>query len=495
MSTGELKTVAWLFLVYFVAYSFEINNFNISIDDEFLAYSPRSTFVEIGRWVHPLVRESLWPQPVSPAGPYIIFGICVCLGYLYSLRAFGVEKFEFFHFGSFAAFILLPVWSSQLEFSANIIPLGIAMVSASAAVLLTVSSIDGRRAKNAGRLIIAAVLLAVTAGAYQSAILVFPVLMIGVLLRQRLMPADRRAADFLVPLCISSGVLVVSIGIYLLVSTAVMRGYGIQPSAYGQHFVHPDVLFAHPRTVLRDVLHDLRGVYFSWWTAFGAARYVFSWTLIAGLAVSLYPARNSIAKATLAAASLLAMVALPAAFTILAGGGLPLRTLVATPSVFLMVMLLFHHSTQFRAIRQLAGAAVILVALQGLYIQSMYQARTNLVQKQDLLTAAALNSDILRVVETTGVEPIRVDFRGYRRSVSIYPLVPTTTSGASFFEWDDGNSYRMVRYMNLIGFHRYVSIDLEERERIRSNYRAMPSWPAPGSVKLLNDVVLVKLSD
>ena len=82
-----------------------------------------------------------------------------------------------------------------------------------------------------------------------------------------------------------------------------------------------------------------------------------------------------------------------------------------------------------------------------------------------------------------------------QRSASVYPLVYTTTSGASFFEWDDGNPLRMVRYMNLVGYPQYVPVAIDQRPRFASVYQEMPIWPMEGSVKLLDGVVLVKLSE
>jgi hypothetical protein len=133
--------------------------------------------------------------------------------------------------------------------------------------------------------------------------------------------------------------------------------------------------------------------------------------------------------------------------------------------------------------------------LFGLYVHSIYQARTSLVQKHDFLLASSLNDSIARFLTENEEHPIRVDFHGFIQPESVYPVLPTTTNGASFFEWDGGNPYRMVRYMNMIGFHRYVSISEKDREMLSPLYEEMTVWPLKGSIRIANGVVLVKLSE
>ncbi|MEC8028386.1 MAG: hypothetical protein VX170_12000, partial [Pseudomonadota bacterium] len=78
---------------------------------------------------------------------------------------------------------------------------------------------------------------------------------------------------------------------------------------------------------------------------------------------------------------------------------------------------------------------------------------------------------------------------------TVYPAVPTTTAGASFFAWDGGSPARMVRLMNLIGYTRFVSLPPQRRQELHGHYAGMPVWPRPGSVKAVGGVVLVKLSN
>ncbi|MGB1006935.1 MAG: hypothetical protein ACPGVX_07140, partial [Thalassobaculaceae bacterium] len=90
---------------------------------------------------------------------------------------------------------------------------------------------------------------------------------------------------------------------------------------------------------------------------------------------------------------------------------------------------------------------------------------------------------------------VAIDFHGRIKPETVYPAVPTTTAGASFFAWDGGSPARMVRLMNLVGYARFMSLSPARRRELAGHYAAMPVWPRPGAVKVVSGVVLVKLSD
>jgi len=291
LSHRESGTAVILFFLYAICYAYQITNFSISIDDEELVFSSSSQFVELGRWMHPLIRETFWPQVVTPFGPYLIFGVCICLGYVYLLKSFGLKKIELFHLAAFSGFILFPVWFAQLEFAGNVIPLGIGVLAISLATTLTLDAIEHPSGRIAA-LSSSALLVAIATGCYQSAILIFPVLVIGVAVYKDLILEDRISV-FLRSILILIAVLLLSVAIYLVMARLVMLGYGIGPSKYGLSFVDPHAILTRPMAVMNAVVGDLQGMYFSWWKDYGAAPYVFSWVVIGGFAVLLISTARS----------------------------------------------------------------------------------------------------------------------------------------------------------------------------------------------------------
>ncbi|EGV28581.1 hypothetical protein ThidrDRAFT_3649 [Thiorhodococcus drewsii AZ1] len=495
LTQEDLKIFGHLFLIFFVSYAYEITNFNISIDDEILAYQSASKFVDLGRWLFPLIRESFWPQVITPLGPYILFGLCIALGYLYILRAFGIFRPALFHYSAFAAFILFPIWPAQLEFNANVIPLGVATLAISTSILLASRPIDTSFSKGVWHIIAPAALISIAAGAYQSAVLIYPVIITGVFLQNRLKPTFSPATKNTRHVIAATSILLLGCIIYLAIAAIAMKIYGIPPSPYGSSFVNIKTLFSAPQNALSGMMQNLWNVYFAWWKPFGTASYAIPTTILTGAAIALYAARDSRQKILWVLLGVTLILASPAAFCLLSGHELPLRTLLGAPFALLVLLLLFYHSTNSDTTRKAALAAALLIALEGLYIQSIHQARSALAQKHDMLLASAINTDILRTPNLPKRGPITIDFSGAKKFESVYPALPTTTAGASFFEWDGGNPYRMVKYMNLIGYHRYIAVDQETRARIAPHYSTMPEWPLEGSIKVVDGVVLIKISD
>jgi hypothetical protein len=74
-------------------------------------------------------------------------------------------------------------------------------------------------------------------------------------------------------------------------------------------------------------------------------------------------------------------------------------------------------------------------------------------------------------------------------------IQPAELFGTSFYEQDEGNLYRVYLYMELQGVSGFTPVPLIGRPDLIAAQQAMPSWPAAGSIKLVNGVVIVKLSN
>lgn len=68
------------------------------------------------------------------------------------------------------------------------------------------------------------------------------------------------------------------------------------------------------------------------------------------------------------------------------------------------------------------------------------------------------------------------------------------TFGASFFEWDSGNRYRIAAFLRLSGLS-VIGAEDEERVRIASYANLMPPWPSPGWLKVDGKTIVIKFSD
>jgi hypothetical protein len=494
LTRAELRILFHLIVIFCLLYAYELTNFNLSIDDEVIAFSPSSHFAEMGRWVHPLIRETLFPQPIVPGIGMMLFAVFLSMSYLYTIRMLGVEIPSLFHYILWAAYCLYPSWIAQLEFSANIIPLGVGVLAISMAATLGTARKFRLQAGSAGTLLLVSFLCAMAMGAYQSLLIGYMALSLGWYARSLLQTKEHAelqdAKGYFLTL---TAVLALSITLWLIIAKGVMAFYGLEASAYGKSFINFDHVIRNISATLHVFLRECYLLYYGFWIDFGPAGWIFVSALLAGV----FLAAKSLGgfRKYLTVLILIIVVFLPACIVLASGELLPLRTFIAAPLAFLIVLLLAYQSTRQTSHRWLVMGFTGLVALQGLYINSIYQARSWAVQKHDLLLATAINAEVMSLGMRKSSGLTEIDFHGFIKPKLVYPEIPTLAGGASFFEWDGGKPYRMVRYFHILGLDTYSMTTPEKREKIQVYYADMPAFPEKGYAKVVDNVVLVKLSE
>jgi hypothetical protein len=242
-------------------------------------------------------------------------------------------------------------------------------------------------------------------------------------------------------------------------------------------------------------------MYFRSWQHIGAAGITFFIALLVScfVCVRCAPAGQRIESACW----LLLLTLLPAVLELTAGDRLPLRTFLGAATVLCCLLLLAYSACSALPLyRRMVAVLATLVVMQGMYVNAVAQARGWAVARHDQALAAALYGELVRQnVGEGSSHPIRVHFsgmqpfgEGYVFLNRHYPIENSTTTGASFFAWDGGNFWRIVGYMNLLGYTDLQPFDPQPQEAVRAAYASMPSWPAPGSVTHFEGGFLVKLS-
>ena len=75
-------------------------------------------------------------------------------------------------------------------------------------------------------------------------------------------------------------------------------------------------------------------------------------------------------------------------------------------------------------------------------------------------------------------------------------LEKTEIFGGSMYNWDNGNNYRMIHFFLESNIAEYKMIDTKEQYNIvKDSIAKMPIWPDYGSVKMFNNIVVVKLGN
>jgi hypothetical protein len=454
----------------------------LSIDQEKaadLGESFNGIWLSQGRWMAYILYQYILPVPVLPYFTAVLFGLCAVISYFLVLISCN-RKFDLVTTVSFISLIAFPIWSCILEFASNAAAAGVALTFCGFAAFLLVNMIEGQ-AKHKWALMTAQIALVTMATAtYQAFIFVYLVMGLAVLILRS--DIEKEKIGLFITISVVS---VAAVILQLSGQTIVIWWTGYDPK-YIAHFFQPQVLFHSPVMVMDKSVRSIIGIYAGSRSVYGAP--LWSSSVIIALAAAAVFSRPSLTRIVLFFAVLLA----PFPLVVFAGGSMPLRTFLDVPIV-MWVCTIIALEGHLKGLRIAAIAAVALLGLQSVAAISQYQANRELVGKFDQSTAGALYQRIAEVADVR--KPQKVDFFGWIDRKPLYPIALGSSSGGSFFQWGLGSPSRMVSYMRVLGYRNMVAVSHDRHVQLRSSFASMPSWPAPGSVRKFEDVVLIKLGD
>ncbi len=487
-----------LLFIFILFYFFRLAAFSISIDDEFGAVrdSPDVWLVQ-GRWTLYLFERYVISQQVLPFFPFLVFGGCIAVSYRLLLSAFGIERLGKIDYLAFSLYAAYPIWIFSLSFFSNTMAFGIGQLLAVVAVYNIGVALSlhntGAAARRATLPMVRACLFGAAAiGMYQSFVFSVASLSLGLIVADTL----RTNAGWRATLvrCAWAGVGVVScIVVYEFMQWMLLAVTRLGGERYVANFLNWDALRTNPWHVVVAVIVNGLQTYGGSAAVFGTTLASYAIIVFLGfLSILLWPSRSW--RSRLIALLLTALLAaLPFLLHIAAGGNLPARTLVAVPAVMWLLARIGSASPR-RAVAFAMMCAVMVGALQSLYALNLLQTANEFARKHDEALAVEIFERVVTIDPHIADGPVPVlDFYGAQPFDSIYPRPIPATMGYSFFEWDGGNSYRIVAYLHLLGYPRFEVAGQPQRRQNDAVFREMPSWPAPGSVRNFNGVILVKL--
>lgn len=498
--SGFLRALGILLLVFAAFYAVKLATPSLAIDDELAVFRDTPDYwVGQGRWVTYLIERFALPQPVLPFLPTALFGLLLSIAYLILLRgagiAGGVEAYL-----AFPLFCAFPTWFFLVEFQANTPPAAVGVLAAAASAYWFARAIDARPRgggfswRTLARACAAIAFAAVAMGVYQANTLLLVVLGLAMIAFRALSDRERSAATVFVEIVL----LALTVGLALLVYAGVLalfRAVMHVAPEYIDSFMRPDLLLANPHEVLRRTFVTLWRVYTGAHQVYGAYAFAYGPILLLGFAaLAVTPQlRGRPGVRALLVAMLAGMVLVPFAIHPISNAWLPFRALVGVPAVMWFCALV-ALTVPLRWLPRVTLVVVGLALLQTLYVGNLLRGANALVRQHDALVGAALYARIAEVApDFDRHRPYRMAFHGAWPFTSPYRYIDTATAGASFFEWDKGNSGRIVAYMNLLGFSNLVVAPPEEREALAKAFSSMPIWPARGSVVVKDDLILVRL--
>ncbi len=501
---GILFLVSWLGLM--VVYFFPLSHFTLSIDGEFEDNFHHT--IALGRWGHALLRAWLLPEPYIP-----YFTLLVALAVLAMAAVIGAAmlKLPLWQGVAFSAvFASTPQLAYQLQFinQADTVAVGYVLMVVGVALfqrsLYAPGSQWGRSLWWAGA--VACWLYAIAI--YQSLVILAPVMWMGVLLlapEARAMSIKRQFAS----LCGLGGSLVVAALLYIVLSRW-FQAYLVGDTSYAQlnegylerFVVLGDDLGQYLQGVVRQMATLLSG------RAYYGAGTLALVTLAALLSLLLLvrrPGRTALWRGLL----LVGILITPMSLALTSNSPLPARVWVGVNlmSALIITWLLSQLSGMAHKrdpqhpqpaitlpARMLLGAIGIVTLVHIAWVSALFSSDHHLRQR-DILMANRIITSVYMQYPEVDLAHTPVYFHGAWQQPSRHSLPNASTFGGSFFAWDGGNNIRLERFFSYYGIARFSAADSAATRQALAVVGEMPTWPNPAAIRLLDDVLVIKLGE
>ena len=140
---------------------------------------------------------------------------------------------------------------------------------------------------------------------------------------------------------------------------------------------------------------------------------------------------------------------------------------------------------------------ILICAINFYYITKLFYS-SNKIFKHDLRTAEKIDEIILSKYPDFPLTEKKVFFYGYFPYEYHNPLRLKNSEifGGSFYSWDNGNNFRLINFFKVADVADYTLLGtMEDLNKVKDSIRTMPAWPNPNSIKMIDDIVVVKLGE
>lgn len=474
------KLFFFTFSLALLTYGFALTNFTLSIDNEIPIYPDYG--LDLGRWGQNLIRYHLFE------GHLQYFSLVLSL-FLFSLSAARLTKlFKFQNLTAYCfcgLFITFPQISYQVVFGmmADVAGLG---------VLLSVLSVElflkGFEEKSTNKKILLFLLMALvlvfTLSIYQALILV-PTAIYLILFFQSTFEDSFKLNLRIKKALLFGSVVLVSLVLYYLSVKVICPP--VQDQGYLSSFVSGESENRFLDFCSIWLKNIIGGFYY------GERTFILALILTLSLFVRFIIEKKLIAIRIL---SLFILLVMPFLISIIINNGYhPPRLYVATNLVFAFVIVFAVNHFKLNSFN-ITLVAFVLIGLTNFYFVTNLFYTANKIYKHDKKIAERIDYTIQTKYPSFSTTEKDVYFFGsfpydYHQR---FRLKNSEIFGGSIYSWDNGNNYRIINFFREADVAEYKMIDTKEKfSFIKDSIAKMPIWPDYESVKMFNNIVVVKL--
>jgi|SRR5208283_443359 len=480
--------VALLASIAISAYGFELFNLNLTIDEEVHAFSfPGYQWISQGRWGMFLLNKFLIPYTVIPFVPLFVALVFHVAAFLMLLRSWGVKSnLEQITVGAIG--VSYPGIAYMYTFSTINYGIGIGLFCVSLSLLIYSQS-NGLRKFLA--IIPATLAISIYQGLIVALACVFLVHFISEQLRAGRRNIDSRSLSTILCIGMLSTAAYYCIQKLFLFFTGSVTGYIEQFLDVGYLRNNLAHVFSKTLSTLIRVYSGDAAIYANEIRSLGVILVL----ALCGIAATLRHSALSLVNKLLMGFLTLALLWLPFTIGFLARGNVTIRFLVALPIVLSGLTMLGVRG-QPRSFKIFVGVVSGFCVFQFVISTNYLFSSSHLALQADRLLASTVIGRIQGAKADADAKVLRyLEVVGYLKRPATKLIPKSETFGASFFEWDQGNVWRILFFLKTLGYQDLEAMPMERRSEMMEVANSMPTWPEKGSVKVVGDAAIIKFGD
>ncbi len=469
-------------------YGYEIFNFSLSIDEE--VFTHQGTLwasIGQGRWGIGILSRLFPPMGYLPMLSTALF--CAGLGVSGCILARVLFRSHSAQWAFAGFFVSSPLWPHLAEFNVLSWGVGLGCVMLVLCLLLTLAE------HRLGH-ILAVGLLAFAIGIYQNLFVWFPLFLCIRYLSVQLglAPAAPTDQHWRLP-WLRGGVIALGgmLG-YSATESLLLKMFAMR-LAYVQDFIRLSEFKMSPALAISHTLHrswDLIGggdpIYLGYGRALTLLPLLGFLIVIGHL---LWGGSLTKSQRLMAGASLGAALAFALSPIVVAAGGIPARVFITwVPLSAFLAGITLSYKSLFE--KPLLGLMAVALFISIWVSVSLFYSDHVARQRDEILTARI----IARVDQVAPVSPPhRIPFVVVAPAPAsqIEQVHKVEVFGTSFFEHGNGDPYRIAAYLRVLGIDTLEPTTMAALAEQHAIVEDMPVWPAPGSVAIVNGILVIKL--
>lgn len=473
-----------LFLVTFIiallTYGFSFTNYTLNIDNEMPILSDYG--LDLGRWGHHLILYRLL------GGHLTYFSLFFSL-LLYSIAA--VKISNLLKLNDYSAYIFCGLFVNFPQLSYQVI-FGMMSVIAALSVLLSTYGIElfekGFNTKPLWKKTVlyltVALLIMFTLAMYQAFILI-PVTLFLILFFQSTFDNDFKIGIQLKKILVFGLVILIS-GLLYYLSVKIICP--LPKGGYVESFISGgnSSFFDNFITIAKA---NLTGKFY-----YGETLYFLITVLIVIISIKLL-----LKKTYFIYRFLTLLLILLSPFTLsffITSGYHPPRLYLTSNLVFAFVLVYSINLFKVNSLKTTSTAILLILVLNTFFITKLFNS-ANRIYRHDKRIAEKIDNIIQSKYPEFNTSEKMVYFYGYfpYEYHQKFRLENSEIFGGSFYNWDNGNNYRLINFFKEAEVAEYNMISKEKFDSVKDSISKMPSWPNYESIKLINNTIVIKLGN